>query len=108
MGVQRVLDRQRMQLELRLDRSQLGLVRLVKADPHEVDGLLRPTAPLLDRYVGDASSAAVGRRRDQLAHASSPGFLRDDLAPVYAAPLEHSNTPTPYERRRWWNFAAVS
>jgi hypothetical protein len=36
MGVQRVLDRQRMQVELRLDFPQLGLVWLVEADPHEV------------------------------------------------------------------------
>jgi hypothetical protein len=50
--VQRVLDRQRMQLELSLDLSQLRLVRLVKADPHEMCGLLRPTAPLIDRDVG--------------------------------------------------------
>ena len=67
MGVQRVLDRQRMQLELGLDLPQLGLRPAVKAHPHEVAGLLRPTAPLLDRDVGDALSTAVGRRRDQLA-----------------------------------------
>ena len=43
MGVQRVLDRQRVQVELGLDLPQLRLVRLVKADPDEVTRLSAPS-----------------------------------------------------------------
>ena len=80
MGVQRVLDRQRVQLELGLDLPQLRLVWLVKADPDEVAGLLRPTAPLPDRDVHDALATVIGGRRDQLAHCTSPRSQRAGAA----------------------------
>jgi hypothetical protein len=63
MGVRRVLDRQRMQMELGRDTLQQFFVGFVQADPDDVPLLLRPSFRFLDRDVGDAPPPGVDARR---------------------------------------------
>ena len=65
-GVEGVLDGQRVQPELLLDRRQLRLARLVQADPDEVArlaGELAHAAELAGRQVVDDRACPGGRRR---------------------------------------------
>ena len=59
-----ILDRERMQVELRLHAPQQFVRGLEQADPHHVARPLRPGASLLDREVGDPLAAHIGARRD--------------------------------------------
>lgn len=54
-----ILDRQIMQMELRLDAQQKIAVRLQKSDPDDMVRLLGPVAGLLDRNVRDAAAGRI-------------------------------------------------
>jgi hypothetical protein len=64
MGVRRVLNRQRMQMELGRDAFEQLLVRLVQTDPNEVPLFLRPVTRFLDRNVGNAAPVRVDAGRN--------------------------------------------
>ena len=66
---QRVLDRQLVQPELRLQDAQVLLGRLVEADPDEVALLARPGGAVAELDLGDPLTAAVGVGGDDPAHA---------------------------------------
>lgn len=77
----RVLDRQRVEAELRLERGQLVADRLVQADPHQVIGLGGPFARGVQRDVRDSLAVLIGAR------ANNPGSL---LYSVVYRPIHHA------------------
>ena len=62
--LERILDGEVMQAELRLDLPQEIEAGLVQADPDHVPGLARPLAGLLDGHLGHASATRIGGRGD--------------------------------------------
>lgn len=54
-----ILDRQIVQMELRLYAQQKIAVRLQKSDPDDMVRLLGPVTGLLDRNVGDAAAGRI-------------------------------------------------
>ena len=59
-----ILDRQVMQIELRLDAKQQLAVGLEQPDPDDMALLLGPVAGLLDRNVGDTPAGRIDAGRD--------------------------------------------
>ena len=79
-GLERVLDGEVMQAELRLEPPQEVEAGLVQADPDHVPGLARPLADVLDRNLGHPSASRIGGRGD---HAGSVlGLNRNELESV--------------------------
>jgi len=93
--VQRVLDRQLVQPDLRLQHAQVLLGRLLEADPDEIALLVRPGGALPELDLADPAAVAVGVGGDHPAQWASlvvfAGLLSGDWpqAPRLAAEREH-------------------
>lgn len=59
MGVRRVLDRERMQVELLLHAMEEVGIGLEQSDPDDMTVLAGPCARLLDGYIGDAHAMRI-------------------------------------------------
>jgi hypothetical protein len=63
-GLAGVLDRERVQVELRLHLGQQDVIRFEQPDPHHVPRPPRPGACVFDRDVGHATAARIDAGRD--------------------------------------------
>ena len=71
MRAQRVLDRQLVQPELRLQDAQVLLGRLVEADPDEVALLARPRGAVAELDLGHPAAATIGISGNDATHAAA-------------------------------------